>query len=60
MISEQGSNAKIEIDGGVGLDNAQDLLATGADVLVAGSAIFGTDDPVQTTREMKAVSFVEA
>ena len=60
LISEQGPNAKIEIDGGVGLDNAQDLLATGADVLVAGSAIFGTDDPVQTTREMKAVSFVEA
>ncbi|PCH96561.1 MAG: ribulose-phosphate 3-epimerase [Bacteroidetes bacterium] len=60
LISEHGSNAKIEIDGGVGLGNAQDLLAAGADVLVAGSAIFGTDDPVQTAREMKAVSFVEA
>lgn len=60
LISEHGSNAKIEIDGGVGLGNAQDLLAAGADVLVAGSAIFGTNDPVQTAREMKAVSFVEA
>jgi ribulose-phosphate 3-epimerase len=59
LISELGSNAKIEIDGGVGLDNAQDLLAAGANVLVAGSAIFGTSDPVQTAREMKAVSFIE-
>ena len=60
LISELGSNAKIEIDGGVGLDNAQDLLAAGANVLVAGSAIFGASDPVQTAREMKAVSFIEA
>lgn len=40
-----GSKALIEIDGGVGNENAEQLLATGADVLVAGNSVFGAPDP---------------
>ena len=60
LIVDSNSNAQIEIDGGCGPNNAADLLAAGADVLVAGSAIFGTEDPVATTASMKAVTGVEA
>jgi ribulose-phosphate 3-epimerase len=41
-----GSKALIEIDGGVGPDNAKRLTAAGADVLVAGNSVFGAPDPV--------------
>lgn len=40
-----GSKALIEIDGGVGAENAEQLIATGADVLVAGNSVFGAKDP---------------
>ncbi|MBK8226315.1 MAG: ribulose-phosphate 3-epimerase [Flavobacteriales bacterium] len=45
MRSRAGSPALIEIDGGVGPDNAGKLAAAGADVLVAGNSVFGADDP---------------
>ena len=41
----------IEVDGGIKLHNAREVVDAGADVLVAGSAIFGTDDPVQTIKD---------
>ena len=41
----------IEVDGGIKLHNAKEVVGAGADVLVAGSAIFGTDDPVKTIKE---------
>ena len=41
----------IEVDGGIKLHNAKEVLDAGADVLVAGSAIFGTDDPANTIKE---------
>ena len=41
----------IEVDGGIKLHNAKKVIKAGADVLVAGSAIFGTDDPAQTIKE---------
>ena len=40
----------IEVDGGIKLHNAKKVIDAGADVLVAGSAVFGTDDPVQTIK----------
>ena len=40
----------IEVDGGIKLHNAEEVVNAGADVLVAGSAIFGADDPVQTMK----------
>ena len=41
----------IEVDGGIKLHNAKEVIDAGADVLVAGSAIFKTDDPVQTIKD---------
>ena len=55
MITVKNSNCMIEIDGGVGLQNAQSLLAAGANVLVAGSAVFKSEDPLQTIQRMKAI-----
>ena len=46
LIDEKGSHALIEVDGGVGLDNWEALRRAGADVLVAGSAVFGAKDPM--------------
>ncbi|GAB3994731.1 ribulose-phosphate 3-epimerase [Spirosoma daeguense] len=52
LISSQ-SSALIEIDGGVGLNNAQSLLNAGADILVAGSSVFGAKDPVEAIHLLK-------
>ena len=55
IIAQKNSSAKIEIDGGVTAANAKKLIDAGADVLVAGSFVFGSEDPVKTIRELKAV-----
>ena len=49
------SNALIEIDGGVDLENALKLKDAGADVLVAGNTVFGAADPVETIGLLKRV-----
>lgn len=46
IIDSNNSKALIQIDGGVGLDNWKQLREAGADVLVAGSAVFGAEDPM--------------
>ncbi|MEZ4919504.1 MAG: ribulose-phosphate 3-epimerase [Saprospiraceae bacterium] len=56
MIDTANSPALIEIDGGVGLQNAETLLQAGADVLVAGSSVFKADDPKATISALKAFS----
>lgn len=53
LITETGSTAKIEVDGGVSLQNGKEILNAGADVLVAGNAIFATADPKETIRKFK-------
>ena len=53
--SNDGSSTLISVDGGVKLHNAGDILAAGADIVVAGSAIFGTDDPADTIRQFIAI-----
>lgn len=53
LVTESGSNALIEVDGGVTGDNAPQLVAAGADVLVSGSYIFKAADPVATIRGLK-------
>ncbi len=58
MIVAANSKALIEIDGGVGLQNAEALLQAGADVLVAGSSVFGSQDPLATIRAFKAFNAV--
>ena len=52
LIERTGSNALIQIDGGVGLDNWRQLREAGADVLVAGSAVYGAADPMEICRIM--------
>ncbi len=53
LITETGSSAKIEIDGGVSLDNAKEILQAGADVLVTGTAVFSSDDPAGMISKLK-------
>ena len=48
-------HCKIEVDGGVGLQNAERVLAAGADVLVAGSAIFKSEDRDVTLKRLKEI-----
>lgn len=48
MIAERGLSVEIEIDGGVKADNIGEIAAAGADVFVAGSAVFSTPDYAQT------------
>ena len=54
MITSANAKTMIEIDGGVGLQNAESLLQAGADVLVAGSSVFGAKDPEATIAQLKA------
>lgn len=54
MLDEAGSRALLEVDGGVKIDNAAQVLAAGADVLVAGSAIFSSQDYVATIAALRA------
>ena len=56
LIAKTGSGAVIEVDGGVNLSNAVDLIRAGADVLVAGNTVFGSDDPVETISKLKNIS----
>jgi len=58
MIDTANAGTLIEIDGGVGLHNAETLLQAGADVLVAGSSVFGAVDPQATIAAMKAFKSV--
>lgn len=53
LLVDCGSEALIEIDGGVTLDNAGALVEAGADVLVAGSFVFSSPDPVATLARMR-------
>jgi ribulose-phosphate 3-epimerase len=53
MISERGLEVDIEVDGGINLDNVAEVVAAGANVLVSGSAIFGTKDRAATIAAMR-------
>lgn len=55
IIQENNSKALIEIDGGVTSANAKQLIEAGADVLVAGSFVFKSANPVKTIEELKKV-----
>lgn len=54
IIEESGRDIRLEIDGGVKVDNIREIAAAGADTFVAGSAIFGSDDYVATITAMKS------
>ncbi len=53
LIAESGSNAKIEIDGGVNLETGARLTEAGADILVAGSFVFNSPDPISTIQKLR-------
>lgn len=53
LILVKGASTRIEVDGGVTLDNALNLLNVGVDVFVAGSFVFKSDDPRQTISSLK-------
>ena len=59
MLDERNLSAHIEIDGGVGLQNAEVILQAGADVLVAGSSVFKAANPIATIAQLKAISKYE-
>jgi ribulose-phosphate 3-epimerase len=56
MIEERGLATKIEIDGGVTLENAPVIVKAGADVLVAGNTVFRSKDPKNTIAQLKKVT----
>ncbi len=53
MMERVGTTAHVEIDGGVSDQNAQALIEAGADVLVAGSFVFKSDQPTNTIQQLK-------
>ncbi len=54
LIDDSGYDIRLEIDGGVKVDNIHDIAAAGADTFVAGSAIFGADDYQTVIEKMRA------
>lgn len=60
MIQASGSRARIEIDGGIGIENAAAVVAAGAEILVAGSAVFGKTDPAKALQELLDAASIHA
>ena len=56
LLDRAGSAADIEIDGGIDLANVARVVAAGASIIVAGSAVFHTADPERATRQLKAAA----
>jgi ribulose-phosphate 3-epimerase len=55
LINRKSAHTLIEIDGGVTSENAKQLVDAGADILVAGSFIFKSDNPTKTIKELKKI-----
>ncbi|GBL35177.1 ribulose-phosphate 3-epimerase [Filimonas sp.] len=55
-INRRGLSTLIEIDGGVTLENAREIVDAGADVLVAGNTVFSTQDPAKTIASLKILT----
>jgi ribulose-phosphate 3-epimerase len=56
LLDRVGSAAPIEIDGGIDVKNIARVVAAGADIIVAGNAVFHSGDPERATRELKAAA----
>ena len=59
MIDSRNCGTLIEIDGGVGMQNAGKLVEAGATVLVAGSSVFRAENPLEAIKNLKAVGTKE-
>lgn len=55
LIERKHANCLIEIDGGVNTSNYKKLIEAGADVLVAGNAVFASENPIETIKELKTI-----
>jgi ribulose-phosphate 3-epimerase len=53
---ERGLNFRIEVDGGVALDTVGEVVRAGAEILVAGNAVFGSGDPKKNAEELMRVA----
>ena len=53
MIDSRGLNVRIEIDGGIDRSNIEKVVAAGAEIIVAGSAIFGAPNPELAVKELR-------
>jgi|SRR5213595_3164109 len=53
IIDQRGLPVRIEIDGGIDLDTIQQVVEAGAEIIVAGSAVFGSKDPTTAVRELR-------
>jgi ribulose-phosphate 3-epimerase len=60
LLVAAGNHAPIEVDGGVDLQTVGDVIAAGADMLVAGQAIFGAGNPESAARELRAAAVLAA
>ena len=56
MIDERGLDVAIEMDGGIGPNTIRDVVAAGVDICVAGSAVFGRDDPAAAMAELERLA----
>jgi ribulose-phosphate 3-epimerase len=56
LLRREGSRAPIEVDGGIDIHTAPGIVAAGADILVAGNAVFGTRDPERAIRDLRAAA----
>jgi ribulose-phosphate 3-epimerase len=55
LVDRRNPTCLIEVDGGVGAENARELVAAGADALVMGAAVFGAADPAKELRRIRAL-----
>ena len=58
MIDERGLKARIEIDGGIDAENIAEVASAGAEIIVSGSAIFGTPDPAVALRKLREATIL--
>jgi len=56
LLRQAGSRAPIEVDGGIDIHTAPGIVAAGADILVAGNAIFGSPDPERAIQDLRAAA----
>jgi ribulose-phosphate 3-epimerase len=59
MIDERGLHVRIEIDGGIAPDTVAEVVRAGAEILVAGSAVFGAPDPAEAVRRLRQAAVAE-
>lgn len=55
LIDTRNAKCIIEVDGGIGMHNAQEVLKAGADILVAGSSVFKSSDPKEAISKLRAI-----